>query len=274
MRAVACGILIFSMFAQASMVGVWGLPNGSQVLIPFHHPFKVPVLLLSPSGTHQIKEGVWLKESKALHLKSEGERTLAYRAKDDILILTVDGQALEMKRTATVKEQHYTSGIWKDIHNEDIIPIFTDNKQWLIRYYSQSPPRLYEANWSDKEGGTLMFPSTPPCKIHFEAGNANQGQLVCGDATTFLEKIFFSPAPQISSPLQVDGKSKRSPSRSMSLRVSLSNQLFFLPPPAEPEPIDPQSPPTEKGIEAAPIAKEAPPVTEALSDLGRRGTDL
>ena len=55
---------------------------------------------------------------------------------------------------------------------------------------------------------------------------------------------------------------KRSPSRSMSLRVSLSNQLFFLPPPAEPEPTDPQSP-TEKGMKLH-NRQKAPPVTEVL----------
>ena len=63
-----------------------------------------------------------MAQGKQASNQAEGKRTLAYRAKDDIPILTVDGQALEMKRTATVKEQR-TLSIWKDIHNEDIIPI-------------------------------------------------------------------------------------------------------------------------------------------------------
>ena len=186
--------LLFSMIAQGSMIGAWQLPNGSQILIPFHHPYKVPVLMISPSGRHQIKEGVWLKESQKLHIKAEGQRTLSYDKKEDVLTLHFDKHNIPLTRTAQVAENHYTAGIWKDIHQEDIIPVFTDQKQWVIRHFSQSPPRLYEAIWSDKEGGSLHFPSTPPCAIHFEAGNANQGQLVCGETATFLERS-FQPGP-------------------------------------------------------------------------------
>ncbi|MEC8276844.1 MAG: hypothetical protein VXZ96_02140 [Myxococcota bacterium] len=213
-------LLIFSMFAKASMVGVWELPNGSQVLIPFHHPFKVPVLLLSPSGTHQIKEGVWIKESKELHLKTEGKRTLSYCLDEDVLSLNVDGKSLEMNRISTVNERHTTSGIWKDIHNEDIIPIFTDNKQWVVRTYSQSPPRLYEAIWSDAGGGTLEFSSTPSCAIHFEAGMASKGQLVCGDTTTFLERS-FEPGPS-----NIEAPSGRWKNEKRTIEINVSNGQF------------------------------------------------
>ena len=171
-----------------------------------------------------------------------------------------------MKRTETVKEQHYTSGIWKDIHNEEIIPIFTDNRQWIIRYYSQSPPRLYEASWSDKEGGTLIFPSTPACTIHFEAGNANQGQLVCGEATTFLERS-FQPGPSNLEPPSGQWKSEQ-----LTIEINVNAGQFvkstlFLPLPVEQEPTAPQPPPTEESSESKPIAKETSAVTESLSGV-------